>query len=234
LDSQPEEEQPVDEQVEEEQATTAEPVEEKKREPGDFPTRRERKLTLAKKNQEWEPQVMLGQSKSRWPWENLSWQWMWQNFGDPVYIEHSIDVTESGELQIVSYQGDLFIRGWDQPSLRINGAVFDARIGQEDDTIRLASSTGQLHIWIPAGIKSVSVRTEPGDVWLSNISADVEVNCQSGDLICQRLEGSIDAEADGGDVRLMGVDGAVKIDICGLIWIRSGVGSSNVKLLTAT
>lgn len=189
------------------------PAMEKK--PGAYvPTRRERKLELAEKIRDWEPQAMIGLSQSwSWPWPDANWQWMWQNFGNPVYVEHSIDMTENSELQIVSYQGDIFLRGWDNPMLKINGAAFDVRAGQDDNVVRIASSTGQLQIWIPNDINRVQARSEPGDIWLSNLAADVDVYCESGDLNCQRIRGNTKAQINGGDVRLMGVEGAIDVDI---------------------
>ena len=111
------------------------------------PTRRERKLALAEKVRDWQPHVMAGLTTDsdvswKWPWPDSSWQWMWQNFGYPVYINHSIDVADGSELNIVSYQGDLFIRGWDEPSLKINGAIFDARTGQDENIVRIVEESG--------------------------------------------------------------------------------------------
>jgi len=178
------------------------------------PTRRERKLALAEKFQDWQPQMMIGVGESsngsqQWPWKDKGWQWMWQNFDHPVYVSHSIDVPAESQLNIVSYQGDLFIRGWDEPTLKINGAVFDIRIGQEDNIIRVASSTGQMQIWVPNNIAQLEAKVNPGDMWISNVSADMDVYSQSGDLGCEHIRGNIKARVNGGDVRLMGVQGSV-------------------------
>jgi hypothetical protein len=199
------------------------------------PTRRERKLTLAEKFQDWQPQMMVGLAEGsdtswQWPWAGKNWQWMWQNFGYPVYMSHSIDVAEGSELQVVSFQGDLFIRGWDDPTLKINGAVFDVRIGQDENVIRVASSTGQLHIWIPSGVARMEAKVEPGDMWLSNISADIDTRCQSGDLGCQQIRGNVKARVNGGDVRLMGIEGSIDVSVIrGNSDVR-GISSSDVTL----
>lgn len=196
-------------------------------------TRRERKLALAERFQNWQPQMMMGLmdgSDASWPWPDKNWQWMWQNFGYPVYMSHSIDATEGSELQVVSYQGDLFIRGWDEPMLKVNGAVFDVRIGQDENVIRVASSTGQLQIWVPEGIARVKARVEPGDMWLSSICADVDMSCQSGDLGCERIKGSVKARVNGGDVRLMGIEGSIDANVIrGNSEVR-GISSDNVSL----
>ena len=198
-------------------------------------TRRERKLALAERFQNWQPQMMVGlmdgsDASWQWPWPDKNWQWMWQNFGYPVYMSHSIDATEGSELQVVSYQGDLFIRGWDEPMLKVNGAVFDVRIGQDENVIRVASSTGQLQIWVPGGIARVKARVEPGDMWLSSICADVDMNCQSGDLGCERIKGNVKARVNGGDVRLMGIEGSIDANVIrGNSEVR-GISSENVSL----
>lgn len=181
------------------------------------PTRRERKLALAETFQNWQPQMMVGLKNKggswEWPWKDKNWQWMWQNFGYPVYVSHSIDVKEGTELNIVSYQGDLFIRGWDGPMLKIYGAVFDVRIGHEDNVIRIASSTGQLQIWVPQGIARLKARIEPGDIWISNLSTDLDMYCQSGDLGCENIKGNVKARVNGGDIRLMGIDGSINANV---------------------
>ena len=190
-------------------------------------TKRERGLELAEKIQDWNPQIMRALSGSKeWPWPDKSWQWMWQNFSYPIYISHSIDVAEETELKIVLYEGDLFISGWGEPALKIEGAAFDVRTGQDENVIRLAGSTGQLHIWVPNNIKQVTAISEPGDIRLKNISADVDVHCQSGDLTCQRLKGNIKVRVNGGDLRLMGIEGAIDVDI-----IR---GRSDVRDISST
>jgi len=191
------------------------------------PTKRERRLELAEKIQDWNPQMMGALSGLKeWPWPDKSWQWMWQNFSYPIYISHSIDVAEETELKIVLYEGDLFISGWSEPTLKIEGAAFDVRTGQDENVIRLAGSTGQLHIWVPSNIKQVAAISEPGDVRLKNISADVDVHCQSGDLTCQRLKGNIKVRVNGGDLRLMGIEGTIDVDI-----IR---GRSDVRDISST
>jgi len=214
------------------QAEEEEHVEEE--EPGEtyVPTRRERKIALAEKFQNWQPEMMVGLEGGpwRWPWEEKTWQWMWQNFGHPVYISHSIDADEGSKLKIVSYQGDLFILGWDEPALKINGAVFDIRIGQEEDTIRIASSTGQLQIWVPKSVARVEAKVKPGDIWVSGISADMDVYCQSGDLGCEQIKGDIKAHVNGGDARLMGIEGAINVNVIrGNSEVR-GISSTDVTL----
>lgn len=181
------------------------------------PTRRERKLALAERFQSWQPQMMVGledrDGSWQWPWADKSWQWMWQNFDYPIYIGHSIDVAEGSELQVVVYQGDLFIRGWDEPMLKINGAIFDIRIGQDEKVTRIASSTGQLQIWVPDHIARVEASVNPGDIWLSNISADIDLHCQSGDLGCEQIKGDVKARINGGDARLMGINGSIDVNV---------------------
>lgn len=223
------EEKPVLEPTEAAERVTEEELEEVY-----VPTRRERKLALAGRFQDWQPQMMVALEGSdgpwQWPWEDKNWQWMWQNFGHPVYISHSVEPTEGSELKIVSYQGDLFILGWNEPTLKINGAVFDIRIGQDENVIRIASSTGQLQIWVPNSIARVEASVKPGDMWLSSISADVEVYCQSGDLGCEQIKGNIKAQVNGGDARLMGIEGSIDIDVMrGNSEVR-GISSTDVTL----
>ncbi len=184
----------------------AEPMEIEKPEDTDVPTKRERKLALAEEFQE------LTDSW-QWQWEGKKWQWVWQNSGYPVYVSHSIDITEESELKVVLHQGDLFIRGWSEPMLKINGAAFDIRAGQDENVIRVASSTGQLQIWIPNSITRVEARVLPGDVWLRNVSADIDACCQSGDLGCERVKGKVRVQVNGGDVRLMGIEGSIDADV---------------------
>jgi hypothetical protein len=179
-----------------------------------IPTRRERKITLAESFQNWQPHMMAGMtrtsdSKREWPWKDENWQWMWQNFGYPVYVNHSIEINQDTKLCIVQYQGDLFLRGWDEPMLKLNGAVFDVRIGQEENIIRIASSTGQMQLWVPKGVTQVEAKIEPGDIWISTVFADLDINCQSGDLGCERIKGNIKSWVNGGDIRLMGIDGTI-------------------------
>ncbi|MBD3182131.1 hypothetical protein GF312_07560 [Candidatus Poribacteria bacterium] len=210
------EEEEVPEPIRKEEKKEEEIEPEKTIEFSNVPTRRERKLILAERLQEWAPEMMVGMVEGesqgwQWPWEDESWQWMWQNFEHPIYISHSIDVSEGNNLDIVSYQGDLFVRGWDKPNLKIDGAVFDLRIGQDDNTIRVASSTGQMQIWVPEGISRMKARVEPGDMWLSKVSADMDIYCQSGDLGCEQIKGELNIRVNGGDTRLIGIDGSIDI-----------------------
>ncbi|MFC1716209.1 DUF4097 family beta strand repeat-containing protein [Candidatus Poribacteria bacterium] len=200
LEQSPESETPVA------QVEATESMEIGKPEEEDVLTRRERKLAPAGKLQE------LTDSW-QWPWESEKWQWVWQNSGYPVYVSHSIDITEESELKVVLHQGDLFIRGWSESILKINGAAFDIRVGQDENVIGVASSTGQLQIWIPDNITRVEARVLPGDVWLRSMFADIDVCCQSGDLGCERIKGNVRVQVNGGDVRLMGIEGPIDADV---------------------
>ena len=199
------------------------------------PTRRERKLALADKFHNWQPETMaglveIGDSSPKWPWSDKGWQWMWQNVEYPVYISHSVNVSQGTELKIVAYHGDLFICGWDEPTLRINGAVFDLRIGQDEDVIRVASSTGQLQVWLPDSITRLDTTVNPGDTWISSISADMNMCCYSGDLGCEQVKGNIKAQVNGGDARLMGIEGSIDANVVqGNTQVR-GISSSDVNL----
>jgi DUF4097 and DUF4098 domain-containing protein YvlB len=229
-------EEPI-EQPEEELKTvdyhenTPEPKLEERRDETYAPTRRERKLALAEQFQDWQPQMMIGAVEENaeprhWPWSDKRWQWMWQDFDHPVYVSHSIDISPESELNVVAYQGDLFIRGWDEPTLKINGAVFDVRIGQEDNIVRVASSTGQMQIWVPNDIARLTASVDPGDMWISNVSADIDVYSRSGDLGCEHISGSVRAKVNGGDVRLMGINGSIYANV-----IR---GNSEVRNISST
>jgi len=200
-------------------------------EEADVPTRRERELALAEKFQNWNPQTMAGLTDSwQWPWPSKSWQWMWQNFSHPVYMSHSIDITGKTELKIALHQGDLFIRGWNEPMLKINGAAFDIKVGQDENIVRIASSTGRLQIWAPNSITRVEARVTPGDAWLRNIPADVAIYCQSGDLNCQRIMGNIRAKVNDGDARLIGIEGSIDTAVkLGRTYVRD-ISSTSVSL----
>lgn len=190
-------------------------------------TRRERKFALSEKIQNWEPQMMIGTPDPQpWPWPDIKWQWMWQNFGYPVYVSHSIDIKAGTELHVVLYQGDLAIRSWDQPALKISGAAFDVRTAQFEDTIKIGGSTGQLQIWIPDNIVRVKVHVIPGEVWIRNVPADVEVHCQNGDLVCESIKGKVVARAQGGDIRLIGIDGVIDASVAR--------GNADVRKISST
>ncbi|MBD3185064.1 DUF4097 family beta strand repeat protein [Candidatus Poribacteria bacterium] len=181
------------------------------------PTRRERKMALAERLKDWQPDMMIGLAEGRpmswqWPWEDSNWKWMWQNFEYPIYVSHSIEVAEGSALYIVNFQGDLFIRGWEKPGLKIDGAVFDIRVGQDENTTRIASSTGQLQVWVPKVITNIQASAKPGDMWLSNIESEVDLHCQSGDLGCEHMKGNIKARVNGGDIRISDVEGSIYIN----------------------
>ncbi|MFC1712221.1 DUF4097 family beta strand repeat-containing protein [Candidatus Poribacteria bacterium] len=201
------------------------------------PTRRERKLALAESIKDWQLHTMPGLGTDddvvwEWPWPDSNWQWVWQNLGHPVHVSHSIDIEDESELLIVLYQGDLFIRGWDEPNLKINGAVFDTRTGQDRNIVRIASSTGQLHVWVPRNITRVNARVEPGDMWLSNVSADVDARCKSGDLGCEWVSGNIKIQVNGGDARLIEIEGPIDVKVIrGNTDIRN-ISSTDVSLKT--
>jgi hypothetical protein len=190
------------------------PIKTEKHENVYIPTRREQKLAQAERFQNWNSQMMMG-TKDSWqlPWPDKEWQWTWQNFGYPVYISHSINVAGESRLQVVLYEGDLFINGWDEPTLKIQGAALDVRTGQDENAIRVASSTGQLQLWLPSSITHVEAKVILGDVWLRNISADIDTHCQSGDLGCEQIKGSVKAQVNGGDTRLMGIEGSIDVDV---------------------
>jgi hypothetical protein len=225
-----EETKPVEVQEEE-----PEQVLEMEKEKGYVPTRRERKLALAERLQNWQPQMMMGivQGKDktwRWPWEDKNWQWQWQNFDHPVYVSHSIDVADESEMSIVSYQGDLFIRGWDKPELKVNGAVFDLRISQENNIVRIASSSGQMQIWVPNSVGSVEAKVMPGDMWVSNVTANIDLQCQSGDMGCEHIKGNIKTRVNGGDVRIMGAEGSIYVNTIRGNTVVRDILSSDVSL----
>lgn len=199
-----------------------------------IPTRDERKNKLAIILRSWEPQVMFGlnegQSKWIWPWEKKKWQWMWQNIEYPVYVDHYIDTAEKSELKIVSYQGDLIIRGWNKPNLKINGAAFDTRIGQDENTVRIACSTGQLLVWVPSSVASIQACVKPGDMWISNISSNLDIYCQSGDLACEKIKGNIKSQVNGGDARLVLIEGSINANVMKGNCEARGIKSKDVAL----
>lgn len=197
-----------------------------------IPTRRERKLALAEKFQSWEPNIMVSLEKEvascQWPWPDNAWKWMWQNPEYPIYINHFMELSEGTSLNVFAYYGDLFIRGWDQPKLLINGAVFDLRIGQNSNTVNIASSTGQIQIWVPSSVTDVEAKVSPGDMWFSNMTANAKLNCQSGDLGCEHVKGDVKVLTNGGDARLISIEGAIYVNsIRGNTDIRN-IQSSNV------
>ena len=197
-----------------------------------IPTRRERKLALAEKSQSLEPNVMItlekDEAKCQWPWQDKKWKWMWQNLEHPIYVNHYIDLSEGTQLKILSYYGDLFIRGWDEPKLLINGAVFDLRIGQDENSVNIASSTGQLQIWIPSSVTDIEAKVSPGDMWVSKVAANAKLECQSGDLGCENVKGDVRVMMNGGDTRLIGIEGDIQVNsINGNAHIRN-IRSNNV------
>ena len=181
-------------------------------------TRQERLSALSERLHGWEPENMAGPEAisdgRRWPWPDAEWQWFWQNFEHPVYVDRTLDVAEGSELSLVLYQGNLILHGWNEPLMKFGAAVYDLRIGRDKETVRMAGSTGHMELWIPASIGRLDVKVIPGDIMLDRLSAKtLHLSCWSGDLRGEQVRGTLSANVRGGDVDVTALEGTIQIKV---------------------
>ncbi len=125
-------------------------------------------------------------------------------------MDQQFDLSDGSELSMVAYQGDVNVSGWKESSLKVSSAAFDLRIGRDGNTVRIASSTGQLQLHVPDLLSRIEAKILPGDVLLTDIRAQkVEVECESGDLRCEGIQGDLKARIQGGDAQLCRIEGDI-------------------------
>jgi hypothetical protein len=179
-------------------------------------TRRERVMASGERLKGLNVHDMVGlpgvKETSPWPWPEAGWQWLYQDFDHPVWVDQRFDVAEGTTLSVVIYRGDLTLSGWEEPLLKVGAAGFDLRIGRDGGAIRIAHSTGQLRLWVPKAVSRISAQVVSGDIFLQGFSVQsVEVEGKSGDLRIEDIQGSLNARIDGGDVEVIGVNGDVEV-----------------------
>jgi len=148
-------------------------------------------------------------------------------------------------LSIVECQGDLIVRGWSKPSVRLQG---DLETSQEGETI-MVTSKSDLRVDVPyrstlqvqmvqgdAVIKrvqdSLSLQHVQGDLVLSRVGP-VSLGQVQGDLSARVVEGDLIVQAVQGDMSVRSVAGRLEVEHVGrdlgIRELAGGAHATNVQ-----
>lgn len=143
-------------------------------------------------------------------------------------------------IQVGSCGGELVIRGWSEPNMRIKG---DYQLEESEKGFRLSSS-GSLLLNVPEGallstgrvegdlivkqvIGSGSFEDIHGDAVFSGV-AQIDVGVVHGDLVMRKVKGTLTVHEVRGDVSARGIETAVLRAIHGDLSVRRGDGNLEV------
>ena len=209
-------------------------VEERPVENGPIVTRQERLQAVAERAGGLAPEQMFSLAPERptWPWPERSWQWFWQNVEHPLHVDQPFELGAGCQVQAVVYGGEMQVRGSGRTALDLGAAVFDLRIGREEEVLRLAASTGALELAVPAQVAELSLQALPGDVLVQDLMVRrLRLAGESGALRCRRLQANVAAELRGCDADLQGIAGDIEVRVQrGRIDVRE-IAAAQVELV---
>lgn len=175
-------------------------------------------------------------------------------------IDTSFAFGARGSAEIVLPGGDVTVRAWDQPRVRVRGeterGVPRVSGGGSYFTVsvegaRGRSAGGELEVMVPVGTRvraqsqngdvtvvgtrgEVEARTMAGDVVVEDAAERVMANTLSGDLHVRRVQGEVRLTAVSGDVDATDVTGDVEATtVSGDVTLR-GVTSRRVRARTTS
>lgn len=144
-------------------------------------------------------------------------------------------ISPNARISVKLGRGDLTIRGSEDAQLRIS-AKKNAKTWNEAEAERLAKPVGveivkngdayevrptgydlsnsrlsvNLELSIPRK-SPLTLKTEKGDITVSEVASDVSISLQSGDVDLRNITGEISVETRKGDVRAADINGDVKV-----------------------
>lgn len=127
-------------------------------------------------------------------------------------VQRSIPAEPRGEVEIVNISGDLQVRGWDRPEVRINGDL-----GDGVDRLDVQSSKGRVMINVVVreqhGGSTDLIVEIPRDSALvtKTVSADQTIADVRGAQRLQAVSGSISTQAWGEELRIKTISGEVTV-----------------------
>ena len=111
-------------------------------------------------------------------------------------------------LSLVLCQGDLDIRGWSRPTVRLQGASGKLEASQEAETVMI-SSPSDLRIEAPYE-STLHIQAVHGDARIKRIDGEVAIDSIHGDLVLNRV-GPATLQTVYGDVSARTVDGDLQV-----------------------
>jgi len=149
------------------------------------------------------------------------------SIADAEKIDRTLDVQEQGRIIIDVMDGDIEVKGWDKPQVRIVG---DVPINEHNFTFRTkggrtviehsgehgfwksrrSGSHAELTIYAPR-MSSFRIDGTSAAYVLSNIAGQVRANTMSGDIELDGGTGSVELESVSGDVVVKGASGRLNL-----------------------
>jgi len=155
----------------------------------------------------------------------------------------------SGEIAIPS--GDVIVRGWSEPRVRVRAATERGVVRAEGTSsyftlgLRGQYSRGtdtRFEVWVPVGTR-LRITTQSGNVTIGGTKAEVEAGTQSGDIELEDvgdrvaanvLSGDVSMRRVAGDVRVSAVSGDIDLtDVTGDVEISSVSGDITLRGVTS-
>jgi hypothetical protein len=176
-------------------------------------------------------------------WTN---DWDWGNTVTSDLDVAPASVPANARITIRGFHGDITVRSGDEPEIRVNGKK-NIKSWNETDARRLGEHVGveiakngdgyevrptgggdsrasvDMDVVVPKK-SSVTVRSDKGDISISDMATPVTINGANGDVEVRNTVGDVNIEMRRGDVKVTGTKGDVKI---------SGSGDS-VEVVDAT
>lgn len=148
--------------------------------------------------------------------------------GGPVSREQSFPVGKNSGLEVSVNGGDLVVRTWEKPEIRVivdgldDEDMDNVKITQSGDEVRVtyrpkwgSHGGGRFEMTVPTQTK-VDLRTAGGDIELQgNLVGDAKGSTSGGDIIIERVKGTVSMSTSGGDVRTGDIDGRADLRTSG-------------------
>lgn len=149
------------------------------------------------------------------------------NFAEAEKIDRTLDVVDQGQIDINVMDGDIIIKGWDKPQVRVVG---DVPINEHNFTFQSrgdrtqiehsgehgfwnrnrSGSYAKLTIYAPRNSNFRVDGTSTG-YELQNIGGQVRVNTMSGDIELDGGAGDVELESVSGDIVVKGASGRLNL-----------------------
>ena len=122
-----------------------------------------------------------------------------------------IAVSAQVQVHLESCRGDLVLRGWDEPELKIQSQedLSENVIQQAGDKVHL-SELPECRLFVPRQA-AVVIGHVAGDLRADGLSGSLEINIAGGDLRARRIDGTLRADEVQGDVRVRDLTGVLEL-----------------------
>lgn len=156
-----------------------------------------------------------------------------------------------GSAEIVVPGGDVIVRAWDQPRVRVRGetergaprvSVGGSYFNVHVEGLRGSHAGGELEVMVPVGTR-VRAQSQGGDLTIVGTKAEVEAYAMAGDVLVEdaadrvmanTLSGDLTIRRVQGDLRVTAVSGDVGItDVTGDVEATSVSGDLTLRSVTS-